>query len=795
MILHYFKVAVRSQMKFKMQNIIAILGLAMSLFCFSVCLYCSRYIFSTDDCFDNKDRIVEINLYDDAGFFGCPGKLAKFLRDQNLSSDAFCNVTFPDERHYNVEVSDEKMLPYILMFAETDSLYYKVFTPQIVCGNWNQAASNPNSVILFESTAMRIFGSAEKAIGSRMILTKSLWTSPRTTPSEGGINYTIQAVVKDLPLNNSINFLRHTDALVINDTEGLENAVNTGITGAYTFGLPATDKDASMLIDEINGKNLVYHIFNDDKKIRADRFGTYLWNSGPASYFAKITLVAGILVLIVGLINFLHFIIGSFFIRVRECNIRRVNGAGFKDLFMMFFVQISISILLSVFFTFLIIELLSPFLRLTIIRFSIIIDPHLLMWHTFTYLMGLMALCVVISLFVIIKVRSSYVKHTSSHASGRYGSHRLRNISLGIQLFVGFIFLSFASALYLQSAKTGNRVFSTLSISEKERILSIPFDYSFMDNNTKKALVEELRKCPGVEDIIVSEDNYVGGIPMTAVYLTENRDKFLAVNVLDVLPEFFRFMNVEMISGKVLHTKNEMIIDDILAKRIEKNIQPGDILYDYQKGYTLAGISSSFLTSNYSGDERGFMFILSESISNIEHCYVKSFDGKVEETRASIISVMRKALPENVDVNITTMMDDIREQYALEFKLRSIVLFMAVVAIVISLLGIYSAITLDTEYRRKEMAIRKINGAGVRQIVMLFARLYIVLILSTAVVAFPVIEILTDMFGSLYISFIDTGFLFYGSITLCVVLLVTLAVYVRIRNIAHINPSEIIKSE
>lgn len=61
MILHYIKVAVRSLMKFKMQNIIAILGLAMSLFCFSICLYCSRYIYSTDSCFSNKDRITFID--------------------------------------------------------------------------------------------------------------------------------------------------------------------------------------------------------------------------------------------------------------------------------------------------------------------------------------------------------------------------------------------------------------------------------------------------------------------------------------------------------------------------------------------------------------------------------------------------------------------------------------------------------------------------------------------------------------------------------------------------------------
>ena len=120
---------------------------------------------------------------------------------------------------------------------------------------------------------------------------------------------------------------------------------------------------------------------------------------------------------------------------------------------------------------------------------------------------------------------------------------------------------------------------------------------------------------------------------------------------------------------------------------------------------------------------------------------------------------------------------------------------MAVIVLVISMLGIYSAITLDTEYRRKEMAIRKINGAGMCQIALLFARLYIVLLLSTSLLAFPLTGVLLHCFSRLYVSFIDTGVWFYGSIFLSVTLLILLTVYVRIRDIARINPAEVIKSE
>lgn len=798
MILHYLKVAVRSQMRFKMQNLIAILGLAVSLFCFSICLYCSRFIFSTDSCFRNKDRIMEVHLFgkDGVGYSGTNGQLAGDLRNQGLSTKTFCTVVYPEERTYQVEVSEEKLLPYTLMCMETDSVYHEIFTPEILFGSWEQATHGPNSVILFESAAERLFGKAELAIGKHMILSHRLHSSPDITPRDGGISYTIQAVAKDLPLNNSLNFLRKMDALVINDTEGMIHFFYKNVTGATTYTLVRDDRELSKLMDEISKRKLVYRMFDEDASIRFEEFGAWLWKGNTASYFCYTTLIAGILVLLVGLLNFLHFITGSFFIRVRECHIRRVNGAGFKDLFLMFFVQICLSIFLSAFFTFLLIELLSPFLKFALVNISFTIEPDVLMWQVFTYFVGLMALCVAISLFVIFRIRRSYVNQSlGSSSARRYGRHRLRNISLGIQLFVGWIFISFAVALYLQSDKTSHFVFGTLSLADKERILSIPFDFPFLDVPAKRYLVEEIRKCPGVEDVVTSERNYMQGNFYTGLYLTEERDYSLDPNAMCVSSGFFKFMNLEIQSGCEQNTTDELVVDEALAKRIDKDLL-GTVLYDYQKGYKVTGISAPMVTSNYSeGQPNGFMFTLSDYSDDFMHCYVKCSADRQKEAMHAVQHVMRKALPESVEIKMRTMMDDIREHYALEFELRNIVLFMAVVALIISLLGIYSAITLDTEHRRKEMAIRKINGAGTWQIVLLFARLYLVLVLTTAVVAFPIVDFLLGELRGTYHSFIDTGFLFYGGILLFVGLLITLAVYARIRDISRINPAEIIRSE
>jgi len=141
------------------------------------------------------------------------------------------------------------------------------------------------------------------------------------------------------------------------------------------------------------------------------------------------------------------------------------------------------------------------------------------------------------------------------------------------------------------------------------------------------------------------------------------------------------------------------------------------------------------------------------------------------------------------------MWDDIRQYQSLVFELRTLVGFLALVTLTIVLLGVYAAITLDTENRQKEVAIRKINGAGMKDIVLLFARLYATLLVVTFVLAIPVISVLAKEFSQLYTVFIDMGIGFYACVFLCITLIVTLTVGFRIYRITQINPAMIIKKE
>ena len=809
MILHNLIIAVRNILKHKTQNLISILGLSVALLCFSICLYCTRYIYSTDQCFENRDRLVQmttVNKEDGEGYQQTFCDFGEELEKLSLPEvEAYIYVNYVEPRPYNIEVSADKLLPYTLEFMETQPSYFQVFTPKVLFGSWEQAAHAPNSVILAESTAKRIFGLAEKAIGKQMFLTMRLGTSPDSTPRTGGIAYTIQAVVEDLPKNNSLNFLKPTDAWVLNDSEGiLGSRFQRSMMSGCTYALLKEGVPTEEFIRKTNARKQEYNFFGRDQYSFARPYDQLFWENSPAPYFAMTTLVAGLLILLVGMLNFFHFMVGSYITRIREYSLRQVNGAKGYQLWAMLLTQATLSLALSGLFTMMMMELLTPFLSIDLGFFALHIDRPEMMRQAGTYLLGLWLCCMLAAWFVVWRTKRITILKGLFGGGGVYGRHRVRNVLLGIQMFICWIFFSCTVALYLQSQKTGNAILGTLTIEEKENIFSIPmWEYTFLSNDERKSLVTEISNIPGIKDVLPCPKPYTDGTTRTSVWPSpeRERDTHIQVSIAYVAPNFFEFMNMPMKSGTAHRTANEMVVSDVFEKNQEKEVL-GQIYYNWdQQGFTVTGVSSPLKSSimqrniwtDYDPDSYVYMpFNMDE---NLFHCYVKCKPGQKKRVGEAIGKILRDRLPESVEVKVQSMWDDIRQGQAMEFELRGIIGFLAFVTLTIVLLGIYSAITLDTEYRQKEVAIRKINGAGMKDIVMLFARLYAVLLVVSAVLAFPIVAMLGKEFSQMYSVFIDMGFGFYACVFLCIAAIVALTVGSRIYRITQINPATIIKKE
>ena len=808
MIIHNIKIAVRNILKYKIQNLVSILGLSVALLCFSICLYCTRYIYSTNECFENRNRIVQmttVNKEDGKGYAYTFCDFGRELEKLSLPEvETYIYTNFVEGRPYNVEVSNDKLLPYTLAVMETEPAYFQVFTPKPVCGSWEQAAHTPNSIVMAESAARRIFGQVEKAIGKQMYLTVKLGTSPESTPPSGGIAYTVQAVVEDLPENTSLNFLKNLDAWVLNDSEGLINSQLTrSVMSGHTYALLKEGVSAEEFIRKTNALKQEYNFFGDDQYLTAHPFDQLFWEESSAPTIAIAALAAGILILMVGMLNFFHFLTGSYITRIREYSLRQVNGAKGYQLWTMLLTQATLSLLCSGLFTMMLMELLTPYLSFNLRFFSLDIDHPELMRQAGTYLLGLWACCMLAAWLVIWKTKRITILKGLAGGGEVHNRHRVRNVLLGIQFFICWIFFSSTVGLYLQSQKTGNTILSTLTVEEKENIFSIPMgEYTFLSNDERKNMVKAFESIAGVKDVLPARSPYTRGITTTSTFTSPGkRETAIRVSAAYVTPNFFEFMNIPMTAGVAPRTKNEMVVSNVFEKNQEKEML-GQMLYDWQQnGYTVTGVcephTSTVAQSKTprSYDIMNYIYYPFDIDENLYHCYVKCEPGQKKKVGEAIEDILRNRLPENIDIKLQTMWDDIRQHQSMEFGLRGIIGFLAIVTLVIVLLGVYAAITLDTENRQKEVAIRKINGAGMKDIVMLFARLYVILLVVTAALAFPVVFLLGKEFSQQYTVFINMGFGFFACVFLCITIIVGLTVGFRIYRITQINPAMIIKKE
>ena len=117
------------------------------------------------------------------------------------------------------------------------------------------------------------------------------------------------------------------------------------------------------------------------------------------------------------------------------------------------------------------------------------------------------------------------------------------------------------------------------------------------------------------------------------------------------------------------------------------------------------------------------------------------------------------------------------------------------VAILIAVFGIYSMITLACNQRRKEMAIRKVNGAKAKEILALFFRQYFAVTEAACAVAFPVGVHVMQRWLEQYTRRVSMEWWLFAGVFVLVVAIVFISMAFRVWKAANENPAEVVKSE
>lgn len=785
MIIHYLKIAIRQILKNKVQYLLSIIGIAIGLLCFSMTSYYIRRANNQFTAWSKSDRMANIYVKSTKNGYEqpyIPGKELQALISNPVPGIGKIAYSYGYGRaNITLCKAGQKEVPFQCSFLNIAADFPAIYGVQTPEGQ--EPTLKQGEVWISESSVRKMFGD-EDPIG------KTLYFS-RAESDTSAIRYsTISAIICDLPDGSrEKKDLYFPETAVISPERKYENPVvlldkgvsSTEINQRLRKQIPAFGNDNENYLMVMTLKEEMY---------KPDNIG--------ATFFIPLI---GALILIAAMINFLKFCIQSFYNRTRELSLRKSLGSDSVGLFCLLFSEIVILFVLSALVSLVLVEWIIPVFyqymaTKELVNEDIFIHIPTLLRQEVEYLCVLFLVCLSIATWVIFRIkRYSLIE---SVKGTRMQKHGVRNFMLGLQLFICFLFIAGAIGLGHIHRLVDEKRNNTLTVEECTRIWKMELWEPQLQGHGEE-IVTRIRALAGVEDVLL--DN-IGGYPN---YITKQGETIHGIQY-SVSSNYPDFMNLK-IEGRMPQTPNEIVVSRSLIWELEKEGEksPSSVLLD-DRTFQITGIYEQLpFEPVYSREQMSkanqyhrFTFLSIPEKTDYRAVYVKSIPGQEQHVQKEMLHIVRSRLPESIPFYLMTKQKERFRYNGGSEMLSDLFTLLSVISLIITILGIYSAITLDTHSRQKEVAIRKINGAGSQVIALLFGKLYIRLLLIAAIPSFSLVYLFLHALTKSEIivspQWLNNPFMWLGIILLTATIVFVTVAY-RIWLISRLNPAEVIKSE
>ena len=519
----------------------------------------------------------------------------------------------------------------------------------------------------------------------------------------------------------------------------------------------------------------------------------------------SITYLIGSLILLAAIIGFLRMQTQLFWMRRREISLRITNGATRLQLFSMFATEVVVIVLMAYLVAVLMGSWICDYLARP--QFAEITSELGTISHLYLYSLVIGLVVMILCLAIIWIVLSRICKHTQALESGMRRSHNhwFRNTMLGVQVMISMFFLgvtfcllcwvgkmadfnhipdderAYKQSLFLQTnaAENGQRLRDKLiHLPQVERW--IPFSWGFWKVN-ELAENEELSKAVWQGDSYVS----YGNVTNYCFRITSDTS-------------YLDFFKIKVNWKPKANRKKCILVNEELYKYMRQyHVAPNDILtVDEMDSYQIAG---TFQSVPYEGsmktDIYSFIVIDPKEAYGATHYILVAKPGEYKEMQVAVDRMIQKLEPAVVKPMSSNLRDYMaREMLALEI-LQNIAWILAIVSLAICLISIFSTVMLDTQTRKKEVAIRKVNGALTKDITKLFGRTYLVITLIAMVFA-VVAMLLFHIVLSQMFDMVEINPVFPVILSIVIVIgFIAAIIACQVRKIMKVDPSEILAKE
>jgi putative ABC transport system permease protein len=742
MIKNYIKTAWRNLWKKKVFSALNIAGLAVGM---AACIVIMLFVFF-EKSFDNFHTKNVYRLNEVQSFPGMVSSqkvgLSMFPMGPTLKNEFpqvknFTRVKWHDK--YQLTYQDKRM--FVPQAYAVDSTFLQIFDFKLLAGDRKTALEKPNSIILTETTAKKIFGDANP-IGK----TINHFDGDTAT-------FAVTGIMQDVPKNSQMQF----DCLYSFSTDYKPWMNRWGGNWLDTYVEFAPGTDVMALESKLPGYMLKYSNRPDITKfyklfflklqdvhanasdIGLDYINYQKFDKKSTNLFTIIALI----VLIIACVNFMNLSTARSAERAKEVGVRKSIGAGRSELAIQFLGETIMLSLIALVISLVLVWLTLPYINNLSGRslsLNFINDPMLgLVIIGFTVLVGIVS-----GIYPAIYLSSfKPIKVLKGSNDGGKNKGAFRNV-LVVGQFTSAVFLMIATIFVVKQLHFMQQQDPGFT---REQIVTVP-----LNGNTDAkydVIKQQLLGNSLVTGVTASQDVLGSHLDQTGVsYRPTNGPKQdLALTQLVVDNNYLTLFNIKLLEGKNFSSEKsangkEYIINETLAHELLKD-QPKNIplasLIGQHFGHDSLGVITG-IAKNFNFNSLHYkvetMFLYNQKEWGFRNFSVKINGGKTADALAFIKSVWTSNFPDR-PFEYQFLDDHFNEVYKADTQVSKIVGILAGLAIVISCLGLFGLASYSAEKRIKEIGVRKVLGASVQNIVLLLSGHFVKLVLIANLLAWP----------------------------------------------------------
>lgn len=715
--------AFRNFLKTKLSTALSVISLTLGLACFMlICLYVFNE-FSFNRHYENHERIgrVSLNLVDqrskeETNLVWSNPQLPDELRESYPEIEAATGILKLDGK---AVVKKEGSVFLEEDFFTVDKYYTHVFSHEWLAGDKTTALSEPASVVLTETLAIKYFAGQQP-------LNKILTINDR--------DYRVSGVIKDVPFNTDLRVkaLLSLDShfpdwcmtyILLKDQQsmgGFQQKLNAHFDAYLRPVLEQTGSDGSYHFEALTDIHLGdRRLFDTPKASRLILF---------------VFLSIAFLVLAVTVVNYLTIAVARAVKRFTDVGVRKVFGAlpG----------QIKLQYIVETFwlaFASFILSLLIIFYTVPVLRENHILDFYPEQWISFNFLLLGLAFIVLLSLVAgrfpgVLANKGS----TLSKLKGR------SVIGMGKFFHPGFMAIHLTVTLSL--------IFSTKVVrNQMDALLTTDPGY-----DTKQILVVDIPTDTTVFPLLdhlktsLARLSFVSNVSLAGPYSTPtndvgfdiftvdagNHESWKAIDYIRVDDDYFDLFNIQLIQGTTFKQSDaspdrydKVVVNEALVKAMGWE----NPLEEYISNNEVAGVVQNF---NF----YGLQLKAEPMIFRLNSDFPEKLLIKFNEVTKPNLQTLKNVWADNIKGHPFSyrFLDDYFEQHLeREYTLKNLLMIFSFLASLIACVGLFASINVRVEQSMKETGIRRMLGAGVLQLLSRSFREYVIGIMIASLVAFP----------------------------------------------------------